>query len=328
MRKALVVGIDHYDHVGCLHGCVNDSYRVASILERHADGSINFNIKHLKASSEAENISRQELRDSIDELFKGKGDVALLYFAGHGHIEATGGYLCSSDVKSGNDGVSLLEIMTMANKSIFHNRIVILDSCHSGVAGGQALQQAIAEIADGVTILTASTDQQYAMEEEGSGVFTSLLVDALSGGASNLVGQITPGSVYAHIDQSLGEWAQRPVFKTNVDRFISLRNVQPPLDLDDLRKISELFPDSGFQIQLDPSYEPERSDGWNENPGDIPPPNPTNNEAFAILQKYNRVGLAVPIDAPHMWHAAMESKQVKLTALGEHYRKLAQKKLI
>jgi len=36
------------------------------------------------------------------------------------------------------------------------------------------------------------------------GVFTGLLVDALSGGAANLVGDVTPGSVYAHIDQSLG----------------------------------------------------------------------------------------------------------------------------
>jgi len=35
-------------------------------------------------------------------------------------------------------------------------------------------------------------------------VFTGLLVDALSGGAANLVGDVTPGSVYAHIDQSLG----------------------------------------------------------------------------------------------------------------------------
>ena len=38
------------------------------------------------------------------------------------------------------------------------------------------------------------------MESGGSGVFTSLLVDALNGAAANLVGDVTPGSVYAHID--------------------------------------------------------------------------------------------------------------------------------
>jgi len=30
-------------------------------------------------------------------------------------------------------------------------------------------------------------------------------------------------------------------------------------------------------------------------------------------------------DAEHMWHAAMGSKTVRLTALGEHYRRLAEK---
>lgn len=42
MRKALIVGIDHYDHIGCLTGCVNDAYSVKNILERHADGTVNF----------------------------------------------------------------------------------------------------------------------------------------------------------------------------------------------------------------------------------------------------------------------------------------------
>ena len=231
-------------------------------------------------------------------------------------------------MKTGNDGVPLAEIMTMANQSKIQNRVIILDSCHSGVAGGSALQQKVAEISDGVTILTASTAEQYATEENGAGVFTSLLVDALGGAAANLVGDVTPGGVYAHVDQSLGPWAQRPVFKTNVTRFVSLRKVQPPLELAELRRISEFFPASGFQFQLDPSYEPERHESWATNPQGIPAPNPDHNAIFRVLQKYNRVGLAVPESAPHMWHAAMESKTVRLTALGEHYRRLAAKGLI
>lgn len=132
-----------------------------------------------------------------------------------------------------------------------------------------------------------------------------------------LVGEVTPGSVYAHIDQSLGTWSQRPVFKTNVRRFVSLRQVQPPLALADLRRISEFFPDAGFEFQLDPAYEP--TDATND---------PDRNAVFAILQKYNRVNLLIPVGAPHMWYAAMDSKTVKLTALGEHYRRLAANGLI
>ena len=327
-RKALVVGIDYYADVSPLHGCVNDSYAVKAMLDRHADGSVNFGVKHLPATGSSDSVNRDDLRQAIENLFSGDGEVSLFYFAGHGHIEATGGYLCTSDVKTGNDGIPLAEIMTMANLSKIQNRVIILDSCHSGVAGGSALQQNVAEISDGVTILTASTAEQYATEENGAGVFTSLLVDALGGAAANLVGDVTPGGVYAHVDQSLGPWAQRPVFKTNVKRFVSLREVQPLLELAELRRISEFFPTPGFQFQLDPTYEPERHESWATNHQGIPAPEPDHNAIFEILQKYNRVGLAVPEGAPHMWHAAMEAKSVRLTALGEHYRRLAEKSLI
>ena len=328
MRKALVVGIDNYNNVSQLYGCVNDSFSVKAMLDRHADGSVNFGVRHLTATSPSDPVDREELRQAIENLFEGDGEVALFYFAGHGHIESTGGYLCSSDIKSGNDGVPLAEIMTMANQSKIQNRVIILDSCYGGVTGGNALQPQVAEISDGVTILTASTAEQYATEENGAGVFTNLLVDALGGAASNLVGDVTPGGVYAHVDQSLGPWAQRPVFKTNVKRFVSLRKVQPHLELAELRRISEFFPTSGYQFQVDPTYEPERHETWASDPKGIPAPDPNHNAIFKILQKYNRVGLAVPEGAPHMWHAAMESKTIRLTALGEHYRKLAAKGLI
>jgi hypothetical protein len=328
MRRALVIGIDSYASVSSLHGCVNDSFAVKAMLDRHADGSVNFGVKHLAAAGPSDQIARSDLRQAIEVLFSGDGEVSLLYFAGHGHIEATGGYLCSSDVTTGNDGVPLAEIMIMANKSSVQNRILILDSCHSGVAGGSALQHQVAEISDGVTILSASTADQYASEENGAGVFTNLLVDALGGAAANLVGDVTPGGVYAHVDQSLGPWAQRPVFKTNVKRFVSLRKVQPPLELAELRRISEFFSGPGHRYQLDPTYEPERHASWDRDPQGIPAPDPDHNAIFRILQKYNRVGLLVPEDAPHMWHAAMESKTVRLTALGEHYRGIAAKGLI
>ena len=138
----------------------------------------------------------------------------MSFFAGHGYIEDTGGFLCSSDCESGDDGLSLNELMTFANNSKAKTKIIILDSCHSGQAGNR-VDMSHAEIKDGMTILTASTADQYAMEVEGggAGVFTTLLVDALEGSAANLVGDVTPGSIYAHIDQSLGPWKQRPVLQ-------------------------------------------------------------------------------------------------------------------
>jgi hypothetical protein len=317
MRKALVVGIDHYSSLTPLFGCVSDAHSVNSVLARHSDGTVNFDVRLLTCAGPADAVARRQLKEHIRDLFAGDSETALLYFAGHGHIETAGGYLLASDSRTGDDGVPLGEILVFANGSKARNKIVILDSCNSGIAGNPPTAPQHAELSEGITILTASTADQYASEQNGAGVFTTLLVDALNGAAANLVGEITPGSVYAHIDQSLGPWEQRPVFKTNVKNFVSLRKVQSPIGLAELQRLTELFPVPGFEVALDPSFEPEG-----------PNPDPHRTQIFALLQKYNRVNLVIPVGAPHMYHAAMASKTCKLTVLGEHYRKLVERQRI
>lgn len=324
MRKALIVGINYYKHSSHLFGCVNDAQAVKAVLERHDDGSVNFECLLLTGIEESQTVTRNELKDKIKELFESDAEIALFYFAGHGHIESAGGYLLTSDAHRGDEGVSLTEILTFANKSPAKNKIIILDSCHSGIAGTSPEPGQLATLSEGLTVLTASTKEQYATEENGRGVFTTLLVDALNGSAANLIGDITPGSVYAHIDQSLGAWEQRPVFKTNVKQFVSLRKTTPDISIEDLRQIINLFPCPGFSFQLDPTFEPELRGRTNE----MPQPKDENTRKFSILQKYNRLNLLVPEGVSHMWHAAMESKSCKLTALGEHYRRLVEKNRI
>jgi hypothetical protein len=311
-------------HLKPLSGCVNDAHAVKAILERHADGTVNFvTPRILTGTGPADIVERSDLKDAVRELFAGDADIALLYFAGHGYIEDTGGFLCAGDCKTGDDGFSLAELMTLASNSKAKNKVIILDSCHSGIVGDQPIAQGITEISQGMTILTASTAEQYAMEVPGggAGVFTTLFVDALGGAAANLVGDVTPGSVYAHIDQSLGPWAQRPVFKTNVKTFVSLRKATPPIPLADLQAVAIHFPHAGYNFKLDPAYEPERSQEQRNDPN-IPPPDPEKTAIFAVLQKYVKVNLVRPVGAPHMWHAAMQSKSCELTVLGEHYRQL------
>lgn len=318
MKKALVVGIDHYTHFSPLFGCVNDAHSVKTVLERHSDGSVNFSVKLLSGTGPTDLVKKADLKDNVRSLLADDSEIALFYFAGHGHLETTGGYLCTSDCTAGDEGLSLHELLTLANKSPARNKVIVLDSCHSGMAGTDPSDEKVAELKEGLTILTASTADQYATEKNGSGVFTTLFVDALSGPAGNLVGDVTPGSVYAHIDQSLGPWQQRPLFKTNVKSFVSLRKVQPPISLAELQRILDFFPTPGFEFKLDPSFEPELK---GRDPG-MPPPNPLNTAIFSILQKFNRVNLLAPVGVPHMWNAAMQSKACKLTVLGEHYRRL------
>lgn len=324
MRIALIVGINYYEHGNSLYGCVDDAHAVRAVLERHGDGSVNFDCKLLTGTGPTDRVNRNALKDRVAELFKAQAEIALFYFAGHGHVEATGGYLLATDSRRGDEGFSLSDVLTLANTSPARNRVVVLDSCHSGIAGTSPAPGNLAALSEGLTVLTASTADQYATEKSGSGVFTALLVDALHGGAANLAGDITPGSVYAHVDQSLGAWEQRPVFKTNVRQFVSLRRVAPPIELEDLRRITEFFSMAGSEFQLDPTFEPELK---GRDPG-MPAPVADNTSKFSILQRYNRLNLVVPVDAPHMWHAAMQSKTCRLTVLGEHYRRLVERQRI
>jgi hypothetical protein len=320
VKKALIVGVNHYENLGHLHGCVNDAYAVSQVLRRHMDGQLNFDVKQVTAVDAQTSISRKQLKDDIVSLFADDSEIALLYFAGHGHVESAGGYLVTSECADGDDGLPLEEVLNFANDSKAKNKILILDSCHSGAAGTPKSLGEKALLSEGMTILTASSKDQYAQEINGSGVFTSLLVDALNGGAANLLGDITPGSIYAHIDQSLGAWEQRPIFKTNVKAFTSLRKVAPPIQLGDLKQITALFQTPSSEFPLDPSFEPQPPA---PNHGILP--DPDNNRKFAILQKLNRLNLVKPVGEDHMYFAAMNSKPCRLTVLGEHYWNLITK---
>jgi len=320
VRKALVVGINYYPSIGSLYGCVNDARAVNQVLARHMNEDLNFDVQ-LRTSIDASTlVSRKELKELVTALFADDAEIALLYFAGHGHVEDAGGYLVTSDCKDPDAGLALDEVLTIANDSKAKNKVLVLDSCYSGAAGSPKSLGDKALLSEGLTILTASSKDQYATEENGSGVFTKLLVDALNGGAANLTGDITPGSIYAHIDQSLSAWEQRPIFKTNVKRFCSIRKVNPPIRLDELRQIAVLFKNPGDELLLDPSFEPQPPA-----PSHGISPNPDNNRKFAILQKLNRLNLVRPIGEDHMYFAAMNSKPCRLTALGEHYWRLVVK---
>jgi uncharacterized caspase-like protein len=168
------------------------------MLDRHADGSVNFHTKLIVGTGPKDIVTRVELKDAVKDLFADDTDVSLFYFAGHGYIESTGGYLGGGDCKTGDDGLPLSDIMSFATSSPARNKIIILDSCHSGALGESHMNNQVSEVGEGMTILTASTKNQYAKEKNGGGLFTGLMVDALGGAAANVVGEVTPGSVYAH----------------------------------------------------------------------------------------------------------------------------------
>ena len=322
MKKALIVGINNYS-MSPLHGCINDAEAFANIIATNEDGSPNFDVK-LKTDVP----TKSELRGLIKELFKSDDDIALFYFSGHGFINELGGYIVAPDYRKNDEGIWMDEILTIANESEAKNRIIILDSCHSGALGSPQLTGGkSAIIAEGVSILTASMDDQTALEINGHGVFTNLLLEALQGRAAYLNGHITPGSIYAYIDQALGAWGQRPVFKTNITQFTTLRTVKTQIPLDTIRKMTEYFKDPAEYYRLDPSYE-DTNNPQTEHKVIKPYTKPEHVAIFKNLQELQSVGLVEPVDEQYMYFAAMHKKACKLTNLGCYYWELVKNKRI
>lgn len=322
MKKALVVGINSYPDAP-LHGCVRDATDVAALLNKNADGTLNFDARlHTDVSK------KSKLRELISDLFKGKHDTVLFYFSGHGMITELGGYLVTPDHHRYDEGIPMNDILTLANNSPSTNKIIILDCCHSAaITAPELITGSLGHINEGISILTASKRDEAAMEVRGKGVFTNLLNEALKGGAADINGNITPGSIYAYIDQALGPWDQRPVFKTNVSSFTVLREVAPKLPLHTLRKITEYFPVPETFYQLDPSYEYTNDPGM-EHQYQEPYADSGRVAIFKALQQMQAAGLVAPVADEHMYWAAMNGNTCRLTPLGEHYWRLVRENRI
>jgi uncharacterized caspase-like protein len=311
MRRALVVGIDNYPSAP-LSGCVNDANRVAALLAKNGDGSPNFDVRTL--TGPPADITRPALRKAIDELFRDAADVALFYFSGHGTENDLGGFIVTRDVTSYDEGVALTDVLTWANRSAAKQVVIALDSCHSGALGNvPVVSNDGAVIREGVSILTASRATQVAIETHGMGLFTSLFCGALEGGAADVLGNVTAAAVYAYVDQSLGAWGQRPLFKAHVSTLTPLRHTRAAVILDVLRRLPAWFPTGDAEYGLAPSYEPTHESA-----------DPDHVEIFRCLQKCRDAKLVEPVGEDHMYYAALNGKSCRLTELGKHYRHLAE----
>lgn len=323
MRKALIIGINNYKNANNLCGCINDATAITKSLSFHSDGRLNFTIVQPQQNIE----TKEGLLSELETLFVGNAEteIALFYFSGHGGVHSNGeGYIVISDGNN-DEQISMQDILKYVNSSRCRNQIVILDCCHAGAMGSIT---SIAVLKEGVTILSASKSDEFSFDEPEHGVFTSLLLKALDGGASDLTGHVTAGGVYAYIDKALGPCGQRPVFKTNTAQFLPLRETEPPVDRRVLRKKSKYFPSSSDNYKLDPSFEftnVEDSVNRNQEPYAID----ANVAIFKDLQTLNRVGLVspncdeLPSQERHMYFAALESKSFKLTPIGQFYWMLA-----
>lgn len=313
MKRALLVGIDDYDHFRPLGGCVNDVSAITPLMSRNEDRSPNFECQTL--ASNRSRVTRDVVLRSITALLAPGADVGLLYFAGHGAQVSNDVTLVTTDGTSETPGVKLSDLLGQAASSQLREVNVILDCCFSGGAGGiPQLGSSAAVLRPGLSILTASRGDQVSAETpDDRGLFSVHLEAALEGGAADVLGNITVAGLYAYLSEAFGAWQQRPTFKANIHRAHDLRKCNPAVPIEGLRQLPIFFPTPSDEFALDPSYE------------DTEEPRHEEHEAmFKRLQKFRAAKLVEPVGTDHLYYAAMEHKSCRLTPLGKHYRHMAE----
>lgn len=312
MKKALIIGINKYKD-NELFGCVHDAECIKNLLIENEDKSHNFDIMEIID----EDATLNNIISAIQNLYKNDDELTILYFSGHGYDDYNDGAIVSVDKKI----LSFQRIMNYVQEAKSKYNVIILDCCYSGKIASYYQIGDKTILPNNTVVLTACSPEESAIDDNKvkHGTFTNLLIGALNGGASDILGRITPGSIYSYIDQALGSWEQRPYFKANVSSFVSLRNTNPKIELVNLKEGLSLFENPSHLLKLDPSYEESNFKGNKLHKAIKPYANKENITKMKLLQKMNQNGLVVPINEKFMYYAAMNSSKVALSALGKHY---------
>jgi len=179
MGRALVIGIDDYKNIP-LMGCVADAREMERLLSQNFDGSKNYDVRRI--TSDETEISRGSFREALADLFENAKDAELLFFyAGHGVQTEWGGELVTQDFAPNSLGVSMNDVITLANKSAAREVVVILDCCFSGdmanLPGMQSgaladdFRKGLAVLSENVTLLSASRATELSAESGGMANF-------------------------------------------------------------------------------------------------------------------------------------------------------------
>lgn len=322
-RRALLVGIDAYDHIQpALTWCVDDALAMREALAFHANYDPNFATRVLLGSnvadSHAPRVTFNALCDALGELFTFEG-MALFYYSGHGIVMDGRTYLATQDGSPTLPGLSLNDLLAMANQAQAPDVLIILDACYSG---GMAIPEPDGDISGhsvrpGVTVLAAARSNQRALEMAGHGVFTRLVLGALKGGAADVRGRVAAASIYSYVEQALGPWDQRPVYWSHATRLAPIRYCAPDIQDSELRRLPELFPTPDARYRLNPSHEVTH-----------PEADPQRVAIFKLLKRYQVARLLQPTLDTDLYFAAIRSHEVQLTPLGQFYHQLAQANLL
>ncbi|MEZ4735958.1 MAG: caspase family protein [Caldilineaceae bacterium] len=191
---AVLVGINHYEdaYIADLHAAVGDVTALHGVLAREYQA-----VRLLTDETPERLPTRANLLAELATVAQaaGEGDLLLFHFSGHGIAEGGESYLLPRDARLANlrhTGVAMKDVRELLEQSPARAKVIILDACHSGASLGRAAAtmtpqfiQRVFEEAEGMALLASCKGGQQSWEwrEQGHGVFTYFLLEALRGQA-------------------------------------------------------------------------------------------------------------------------------------------------
>jgi tetratricopeptide (TPR) repeat protein len=195
---ALVVGVAKYPKLpaeGQLDFPERDAESIYSILISPEGGNFRVENVHrlIGAKATRENL-RKELEEWLPSVAK-ENDRVVIYFAGHGFVNAGKPYLAPYDIDPKNisgTGYSMDTLGSVIGSKIKSKwKVLLTDSCHSGsitpTNDVQTINGSLQTLNRSLFSLTASRDREQSFESSqwggGHGIFTFYLRQGLEGAA-------------------------------------------------------------------------------------------------------------------------------------------------
>lgn len=235
IKRALVIGIDKYDRLPSLNGCVNDANEVSKRLRLPEFG---FDVEIITDA----NVTRKAFRSALNIVLS-NADFSLIYFAGHGLQTSVNTYLATADSEWDDEGLDVAYLIGAISKLTKTNQsvVAILDCCHAGDApfphsSTKPMNQADVPMlmGNGRLVMAACLGDQKAKEGIctnglNHGHFSRLLLTAFDGMAADKDNNVTVSAVYEYIASELeATGTQRPMLRGDQSgRIILASGIKP-----------------------------------------------------------------------------------------------------
>ena len=210
------------EDISNLHFCANDCVALKEIFNKHL-GIEDENIFILGDNANGE-VYRTDILKKVKYISRraDPDDTIFFYFSGHGYSENNIGYLATFDTDldlASDTSIPISRIRDELNKSQAKRKMLIIDSCYSGIGTGKKIDPRMSEdfenslfsdISEGWVVFASCkrNELSFPLEDNSMSVFTFYFTEGLKGNADTDADQkISLDDLNTYVTGKVSKWA-------------------------------------------------------------------------------------------------------------------------